>query len=296
VPALIDEETFRRVGAQLIRNRKLSKKNAKRFYLLRGLVVCDREHGGCGSAYGGQARGRGRKGRLGEQRFYRCNDHVHHYHPDRPRGEHCRAASVDADKLEALIWADCAYWLRHPDEGLAEAQEQLRRRLGQVASSEQERRRLREALAEKDEERERVMTLYRRKRSTLEEAERDLDKVAQEAARIRTLLDAMQAQEDLARAYEAQYAEDRAALLELARELDEIERTNNLAKKRQIVERLVAGVRVKPQGHGIDGRVSVTYRFSAPRAHAYEPVISRTSPKNARLRSVDSPQFTGTFW
>jgi site-specific DNA recombinase len=256
VPALVDEQTWRSVGAQLVRNRKMSKKNAKRTYLLRGLVTCAR----CGAVCHGEARGH-HAPNDGEIRYYRCPRYGRR---DAAFGKRCRAHSIDADALEAAIWADCAYWARHPDEGLAEAQEQLRTRLGQVATMEQERRHLRQQLAEKDEERARVMTLYRRKKSTLEEAERDLDAIQAEAAQLRTMLDAMQAQDDLAHAYEQQYTDAKTALTRLARELDEIERTNNLAKKREVIEWLVAGVRVKPEGRGLDGRVSVTYRFRGP--------------------------------
>ena len=117
-----------------------------------------------------------------------------------------------------------------------------------------------------------------------------------EAADLRAMLDAIRAQDDLSRAYEAQYTEAATMLAELGAEVDEIEATNNLAKKRRVVELRVAAVRVKPQGRGIDGRVSVTYRFGRPIALAYEPVISRTLSKKPRLRSVLMAQFTGTFW
>jgi len=191
-----------------------------------------------------------------------------------------------------LIWADCAHWLRHPEEGLAEAQAELRARLSKAPSLDAERQRLNESLSEKEEERERVITLYRRKRMTLEEAERDLDTIQHEAGQLRAMLDAIRAQDDLTRAFEAQYTEAATMLAALGQEVDEIEETNDLVRKRRVIEMLVAGIRVKPQGRGIDGRVSVTYRFGRPHA----PVISLTNAKNARLRSVVSPQLTGTSW
>ena len=54
----------------------------------------------------------------------------------------------------------------------------------------------------------------------------------------------MQAQHDLAKAFESHYTEATTLLMSLCERLQEIEQTNELELKRQIIELLVAGIRV----------------------------------------------------
>jgi site-specific DNA recombinase len=96
-PPLIDLETQRRAILQLTRNRSLSLANVKRDYLLRGLIVC----AGCGSNYSGTTRTPSAKaGRTKDYSYYSCGCVVQ---PKNYPGKECRAKSVRADELEALV-------------------------------------------------------------------------------------------------------------------------------------------------------------------------------------------------
>ncbi|MBM4419966.1 MAG: hypothetical protein FJ033_16920 [Chloroflexi bacterium] len=144
------------------------------------------------------------------------------------------------------------------------ARQQLAERLSNVANHAAERERLGAALAEKEADRGRITTLHRRGRLPLAEAEHRLDDIAREAALLRSRIDALVSEDEMARVYAARSIEVEELLTDLGREVDEIERMNDFAKKRRIVEALVGRIEVDPEGQQIDGRVRVIFRFGAP--------------------------------
>jgi len=253
VPALIDEELRVAAAARLSSNRRLATKNARRLYLLRGLVDCRC----CGSAYCGATHA------ARKTAYYFCSGaKVGRKYGGRVP---CDARMIRAEDLEAAVWDDCAAFLRDPGPALAEAQRQLRARLSDQPKLEAQRERLFAALAEKSAERERVMTLYRRGRMPLDEAEQQIDDVQREAAQLREQLETIRTAEELAEATESQYTDAVAMVAELGATLDQIEQSGDLGAKRTIIERLVRYVSVAPTGDGI-ARARVTYRFSPPKA------------------------------
>jgi hypothetical protein len=115
----------------------------------------------------------------------------------------------------------------------------------------QERGQYVHALAEKAQERDRVMTLFRRGRIRLEDAETQLDDIAREEAELRQQLAAIDAQKAIAEAYEAHITGVSLLLHQLQNRLAEIDRTNDLTIKRQVVGLLVKGIRiVHEEGRG----------------------------------------------
>jgi site-specific DNA recombinase len=224
VPALVDAATWQAAQDALTRNRRLSKKNAKHDYWLRGLIRC----GECGLSYVG--------GCDGGTRRYRCVRHsgmqVNHRGP-------CRSKAVRADWIEAAVWEECRAFILNPGDALAQAQRKLRERLSEAAGFEDRRKRLMGDLAGKEAERERVLTLFRRGTISAEEAEAQLDAVAHEAGQIRELLESMRAQAALIEAQEAELTDSAALLTRLHGELEEIDRTDDWTRRRQIIERYV---------------------------------------------------------
>lgn len=87
VPAIIDRETWDAAQARCKYNKLMAKRNAKREYLLRGLIKC-----GCGRSMAGKTPHKHIRG-------YYCNA-TNYVKPD------CDARSVSGDILEAQIWAD----------------------------------------------------------------------------------------------------------------------------------------------------------------------------------------------
>jgi site-specific DNA recombinase len=259
VPALVDRATWERAQVQLVKNRALSTRNAKTFYLLRGLIRC----GNCGQRYAGTTK-------HGQDHFsgmyYRCNGQLGALRPD--KADRCRGRWIKADWIEGEVWEDVRKFVRDPGGALAEAQRQLRDRLSHAAALDDQRRQLQRALDAKDAERERVMTLFRRGRVPLADAERELDQTNAEAAQLRAQVQALQSQQDLAQAFEAHYTEATTVLAQLAAELEEIERTNDLTRKRQVVELLVSEIRITTtrQGTSKPATLTIRYTFARPRA------------------------------
>ena len=108
-----------------------------------------------------------------------------------------------------------------------------------------ERQRLQRALTEQATERDRMMTLFRRGRATLAEVETHLDAIDHEAEALRTKLGALRAQQELADAFAAQYADATMLLTRLQERLEEVEQTNDVQTKRQVIELLVARIGVE---------------------------------------------------
>jgi site-specific DNA recombinase len=269
VPALVPEEVWQRANDQLTRNRSVSTRETTRLYLLRGLVQC----GCCGHSYvGNTSHGSGRV-----RSYYRCSAQMA---AARPKETRCRNRGIPSAWLEDQIWQDCREFIRNPGKHLADAQHQLQERLENSASVEDQRRSILRQIADKENERERVMTLFRRGHSDLEETERQLDAIATEMTELRRLLDAIQAQEALTRAFESQVAEAAALFGRLQGELEDIERTNDLAWKRQIMQRFVERITVPAGGPPV-----VRYIFASPGERS--SVILNTTHRHNGQRSAD---------
>ena len=259
VPALVDVALWEQANAQLTRNRHLPKGNATRTYLLSGLITC----GKCKNAYVGQALTR-RNGTP--DAYYRCGARTLTNYP--ARQERCRSRAVSTAWLEHVVWEDCRAFIRNPGEALAEAQRQLHDRLAQAARMDQERGQYVHALAEKAQEKDRIMTLFRRGRIRLEDVEVQLDDIAREEAELRQRLAAIDAQKVIAEAYEAHMTGASLLLHQLQDGLAEIDRTNDLAKKQQVVELLVQGIRIDSKAdRGVEA--TITYVFGPPHVADY---------------------------
>jgi site-specific DNA recombinase len=156
VPALVDAAIWERAQSALLRNRKLSRKNATHTYLLRGLITCSQ----CGRAYSGGSKSRTYV-RTGEQtqRFYRCTSQCGDA-ARRQGGQKCPAKILTADWLEDAVWEECRRFIRNPGEALDEARRKLRERMTEATGYDERRNALLGQLAEKETERERVLTMY----------------------------------------------------------------------------------------------------------------------------------------
>jgi site-specific DNA recombinase len=259
---LVDADTWERVQAALRRNRRLSKKNAKRDYLLRGLVTCM-----CGLTYVGSG--------SGKKSVYRCNAIVSK--GAGRRSGRCVGGLVCADRLEREVWKAARAFVDHPDEHIEEAQRQLRARLADASRAEEQRRRLARDLANKEQERERVLDLFRRGRITAAECDRDLDKVAAEARQIREMLDSLRARVEMAAASEAYLSDVRVALAQMQGRMDEIEATNDRAAMREQIELLVPGIVLHTDVVGATAKGRAIKRTTARLTLAFrsEPAVVR---------------------
>jgi site-specific DNA recombinase len=231
---LVDTVLWEQANAQLKRNRRLPKSNATRIYLLRGLITC----GQCGSTYVGQAY-TSRKGTRGA--YYRCcRGNAGHYTPE----ERCRARVVNTEWLERTVWEDCRTVILNPGEVLADVQRQLHNRIDEMHRVEQERGHYIEAIKEKAQERERIMTLFRRGRLALQDAEAYLDDIGKEEAVLRQHCNALDAQKALAEAFDSHFAEASLLLQDFQDRLEYVDRTNDEIAKQRMIQLLVHGIRI----------------------------------------------------
>ena len=262
VPPLVDAALWDAAQAAMTRNRQLSRKNAKRDYWLRGMIIC----GTCGLTFAGSFHSGVRKYRCGGDTGVLVN-----------RPHRCGAKMLRADWIEDAVWAECREFIRNPGQALEEAQRKLRERLSVASTFEDRRRAVHSDLANKETERERVLTLYRRGTITADEAETQLEAVSREAGQLRELLESMRAQVALIEAQEAEITNSAALLTHLRDELDEIERTNDWARKREVIERYVRHVVVDTHETGTrrkDAEVRVYLRLK-PEPTAVENTTDR---------------------
>lgn len=251
VPALVSRETWEAANARLQRNLVWSRKNAKHFWPLRGLIRCGR----CGSVYTGVFT-------TPTLRYYRCNASI----SGEPE-KRCRMPHVPADWVEQAVWYDIRQFILEPGPALAEAQRQVRERLSRTAELDAERQRLVKRLADIERGKDNVLELLRRGRITLEDAETQLEAITQERAELQAELDAFRAQADLASAVEAQVADAAALLARLRERLAEIE-AGGWEAKRPWIERFVSRITVEPVPADRRSkrplRLTIEYVFGAP--------------------------------
>src|SRR5262245_2626081 len=250
VPALVDPETWRLANRNLQRNRALSKRNAKQTYLLRGLIRC----GNCGAGYA-NTYNHSRRPEDHPDRYYRCNGQIGTIQPE--AHARCQGKMILAVPLDDYVWTKIKDFAADPQGTLALAQAELRRRLGTVADRAKREAELRKALAGKDGERKRARDMARRGLSTLEELQEDLDTITAETAQIRTELDGMRNERELAEDQERAITNAATMLRHVQENVAEISQSNDVERKRKIVERLVAKIVVTTEvtGKGRAGRL-----------------------------------------
>ncbi len=235
MPVIVEPAVWDATHEALIRNRTLSRKNAKRTYHLRGLMRC----GICRSTYVGTTSYGNRK--------YRC----------RRAGnvgaefeEPCRSRRLDAEWIEAAVWEECRHFILNPGDALDEARRKLRESMGKAAGFDDRRRTVLGELAAKERERERILTLFRRGTITADEAEGQLEAIAREAGHLRESLESMRAQAALLEAQEAFLTDSALLLVRLRDELEEIEQVDDWARKRDVIERYVRQIVVETRDTG----------------------------------------------
>jgi site-specific DNA recombinase len=198
-------------------------------------------------------------------------------HPDRTA--RCNGKMVPAEYLEDLIWRDCANYCRQPDDALAELQTELRQRRSRLPAGDADTKRLESMLLEKQAEKERVLLLYRRGTTDIEDTESKLNAIDQERDQLQTELAGLRAEADVVRSEESYLRSAEAMLMLLGQRISEIERLDDLQAKRQILESLVSGVRIDTFGEGYRKtyRMAVHYHFSSERV---EPATSDTCARS----------------
>ncbi|MEE9199576.1 MAG: recombinase family protein [Dehalococcoidia bacterium] len=264
VPDIVSETTWEKAQDTLHRNRHARSWNAKRQYLLRGLILC-RE---CGLTYRGTASS-GSNGHL--KAYYTCGGKTAY------RGKFlgkCPSKAVNADWLEGEIWSDIEGFLQAPGEVLEKLADSQREAEGQGESLAGETVDLQKALEGKREERDRILDLYRRNIIGVSSLERQMDAISAEETLLSQRIVALTEQQSSQEAQRHHLETAEALLQELHKKL-----ANPIPfeVKRQIVESLIAEIAIdtRQEEKRKEARVAVTYRFE-------EPVVSGAPSRRGR--------------
>jgi site-specific DNA recombinase len=249
VPALITLELWDAVHLQLVKNLK-KPKGRKRFNLLRGLIKCT-----CGATFVGTAL---REGKY----YYRCGGQLAGRELD--RAKRCRAAQIKATDIEEHALAQCKSILADPDFVIRAGQAIVDEYRERNADIEQQRESLNAQLGANTLARENILTLIRRGRTSLNEADAQLALLVEEASSLRTALDATSSVLDRIEAY----TDSVQAMAKFIRELKYDE--NDPEQKRAIVEQLIQQIDVYTNGHGREKwpSISIKWRVLPPAAVA----------------------------
>jgi site-specific DNA recombinase len=261
VPAVTTPERWAAANRQMDRNRAEARADARRAYPLTGLIRC-----ACGYTYVGNPKRSG-DGRM--MYYYRCARQVARAPKGGAIGERCHAPVLNAERLEAAVWADLRAFAADPGGALEQARGQLAGRLARAAEAERERQPLLAALSAKDAERERALLAFRKGWSSEAELGAALAEIAGETAELRRRLEALGAELDVARAWEARATTATRLLARLGARLDALEAGDDPAARRALFADLIDGGTARA-ADGPGGRravdVEVTYVFGGRRA------------------------------
>lgn len=254
VPAIVSEEVWDRAQQALKSNQLFSSRNAKRRYLLRGLLKC----GLCGLTYVGTT-SPDHKG--GQKVYYVCNGKQSARGIYGLKGERCPSKGISGD-IEDVVWQDIEGFRDNPGDALCELAERQREHTGDGDRVAREVAALDQTLAAKTAERDRMLTLYRRGRIDDADLDRQLDAIDREQADLKEQLARLQGEQQSA---EASRASLRSAE-ELLRELHETKHEPmTWEQKRQVAETLVIGgiveTTIDPDGRK-EAMVNLRYAFT----------------------------------
>lgn len=250
VPAIVSTETWERAQQVLKDNQLEAIRNAKRQYLLRGLLKC----GVCGLNYCGTAYN-GPGGKL--KAYYVCNGKTTYRGPLNGK---CTSKNVPQEWIEEQIWNDCVRFIDKPGEALAELEATMEERKSSWAAFEVEREAALQAAREKDIEKQKILDLYRKGIISHLDVEQQLQKIAGEKAALEMRARDLDRQAEADRNLAQQFETADELLKDLRKKL---EGDPTFETRREIVKSLVKEVLVITQP-GDDGRprASVTARYS----------------------------------
>jgi len=256
VPAIVSVELWERAQEVLHEHMLFSPRNAKRAYLLHGLIKCAL----CGLTYVGTAYPVYKGGVC---LYYVCNGKQQARHLYGPHGKKCPSKAVNGELLEAAIWQDIEQFLLKPGEVLDRLAAQMHERAGEVEQLGEEIAHLQQRQQAMKEEQDRVITLFRRGRIDEATLDRQLDQIQQDEGSILKQLE--QAQELLKSVHNVEAGMRSAE--ELLHTLHQrLEEPLTWELKRQLIERLVERITVQTvedEKRKKETRITVIYRFGA---------------------------------
>ena len=274
VPAIVDEDLWQRAQNTLSKNRLISSRSSKRQYLLRAKMKCEL----CGLTYAGSV-SKGAKVAPEDisnlspnsevkngfllRSYYGCTGQSNYRGLYGKEGRRCPSAMVNAQVVEAAVWADIEVFLRNPGRVLGEIKAQTLSQINGVGQIKKDLLLVADRIGRASEQRERMLTLYRT--GVIEQ-----DELASQIEAVRNNRSALERQkahleEQLAKVANQQHQFETIQHLLLRYSLS-LNEGLTFEVKRQIVEALVDIIRVETVMEGKKKRpvVKVFYRFEKP--------------------------------
>jgi site-specific DNA recombinase len=230
-PALVTPELQAAAIARLRGNAAVPT-NGTRFNLLSGLLVC----GECGLAYVGN----NMKLRSGKRiAYYQCGGRTGKYQME--PGKRCQSKLVPAEEAEQYVRDYVRSIAENPGAEIEQAQAETRQKASQASQLEAQQETLVARLRDLAGERDRIMTLFKRGRATLEETEAQLDETASKLGAARSELESIRSQQELAEASEARLITASAAMAALAKDFHRVPPE----RQREIIKALIPQITVE---------------------------------------------------
>ncbi|HJT58432.1 MAG TPA: recombinase family protein [Ktedonobacteraceae bacterium] len=256
VPAIVSVETWERAQTALHEHMLFSRRNAKRNYLLRGIIKCALCGLTCiGTVYPSCKRQ--------PKVYYVCNGK---HQPGRIYGskeKRCPSKAVDGAKLENAIWHDIEQFLHHPGQVLELVTEQLAQRGDETGKLRHELARLQQNLQAKNREKDAVITLFRKGRIDERSLNSQLDQIEQEERDLQKEIEQLQGLMQDAQNIETTLRSTEETLKRLRQHLEE---PITWELKRQLIEDLIERIVIDTveNEHGKkESKIMVIYRFGA---------------------------------
>jgi site-specific DNA recombinase len=274
VPAIPTLEQWERLQAALAEHKRASTRNEAMPFLLRDLLRC----GVCGESYAAtycELKDHSGK-KYGHWRHYACTRRLYARLRQR-RGEPfrtCIGRAVDAEKLEALVWADVEQFIRDPGPILHQLAAQVASEQEGAAETRARLTSLEAQAAAFQAERDSILTLFRKGRITERDLDRQMDGIEREEGTLRKERATVVARMEGQTATQDRLTSARALLQRLHARLDNGPLSPET--RQEIVRALVADIRVDTVQAGMSRRgtvkyapkVHVSYVFDAPTAQA----------------------------
>ena len=248
VPAIVDQDTFARVGQRLEDNKRFASRNSKVPSLLQGLAACS----ACGYAY---YRGHTTTTAGNKIYYYRCLGSDDYRYEG---GRVCGNKPVRADYLNTVVWDHITGLLADP----ALIRAEIDRRLTQARASDpvtRQRKQLELALAKASTSVTAMIEAYSEQLITIDELRTRIPHLRARKTSLRSQIEALDAQ-----------AADRDAYLKLAGDLDGFltqlrgsAATASITERQRVLRLLVKDVLIGPEKITIRHRIPVRERTSS---------------------------------
>ncbi|GAC1615285.1 MAG: site-specific DNA recombinase SpoIVCA [Ktedonobacteraceae bacterium] len=256
VPAIVSTDLWERAQVILHQHMLFSRRNAKRAYLLRGMIKCAH----CGLTYIGLAW----PSYKGDPKaYYVCNGRHQARLLFGTLDKKCLSKAVDGAKLETAIWQDIEKFLRNPGEVLDLLVEQMHERGDEAGQLRAELAHLQQSLQAKNREKDTVITLFRRGRIDEHSLDSQLDQIQQEESDLQKQIERLQGLMQDAHSIETALRSAEEMLQKLRQRLEE---PLTWELKRQLIEALIERILIrtlKNEKGKQEASITVIYRFGA---------------------------------